>query len=260
MKPHGQPSSHNIKSHGESLSTLALSTNLNSMRMQLPTHTLSLLTLAVILSIYSLTHTPIAHAQAADDFTARQEIEAARLRLLKAIDEIENMKISDESQRIQLESLYKEITQLKDENKKLRNELNEQKNIIQELKASVEKSEKALNAQREVLVSEVSRLSVETKKKSSKSTKALHHASKQNQDTEEEPLPDMSPSSAEKRGREYYVHEVKRGQTLFSIVQAYRDQGATDATLQEVLEENNLKKNDILVAGQKIYIPKSATK
>ncbi|MCS7063905.1 MAG: LysM peptidoglycan-binding domain-containing protein [Methylacidiphilales bacterium] len=203
----------------------------------------------------------LSFAQSASDPAASEEIEAARLRLLKAIDEIENVKLSDESQRIQLESLYKEIQQLKEENRRLRSDLNEQQALIQKLRADLERSEKSLNAQREVLVNEVSRLSVEAQKKNKPSQKSSKHTTRA-VSTDEESLPEdyHHADSQRQSGREYYVHEVKKGQTLFSIVQAYRQQGATDATLEEVLEENNLKKTDTLVAGQKIYIPKAPSK
>ncbi len=226
------------------------------MRMQQLNLTLNPLILAALLFTYIDTHSQTAHAQDYKDPAVREEIEAARIRLLKAIDEIENMRLSDESQRIQLENLHKEINQIREENKKLRADIAEQQALIQQLQANIEKYEKSLNAQREVLINEVSRLSVEAKKGSSKTSKSKP-APTNIQEDELDPLPDLSPASSEKRGREYYVHEVKKGQTLFSIVQAYRQEGVTDATLQDVLEENNLKKTDVLVPGQKIYIPKS---
>jgi LysM repeat protein len=229
--------------------------------MQITNLTLHSLILAALLLTYIATHSQTAYAQAHNnDLAVREEIEAARIRLLKAIDEIENMKLSDESQRIQLESLYKEISQIKEENKRLRADIKEQQALIQRLQANIEKSEKSLNAQREVLINEISRLSVETKKTPPKASKSKTPPTKIHEENEEDPLPDLSKPSNEKRGREYYVHEVKKGQTLFSIVQAYRQEGATDATLEEVLEENNLRKTDVLVSGQKIYIPKSTTK
>jgi SMC interacting uncharacterized protein involved in chromosome segregation len=229
--------------------------------MQSPHHTSHALVFATLLLLaHSFSLTSFTHAQANKDPAVREEIEAARLRLLKAIDEIENVKLSDESQRIQLENLYKEIAQVKEENKALRAEINELQAHIQRLQTNIEKYEKSLTAQREVLVNEVSRLSVETKKAASKASKTKAAPQKIHEEAEEDPLPEATPSSSQKTGREYYVHEVKKGQTLFSIVQAYRQEGATNATLEEVLEENNLKKNDVLVAGQKIYIPKSNSK
>jgi LysM repeat protein len=65
----------------------------------------------------------------------------------------------------------------------------------------------------------------------------------------DEPAPKVS-NSPEKG----FEHEVKSGQTLSAIIQAYRDQGVK-VTLKQVLDANPTLKPERMKAGQKIFIP-----
>jgi len=50
-------------------------------------------------------------------------------------------------------------------------------------------------------------------------------------------------------GKKYYLHEVKKGQTLFSISSAY------NVSVQEIISENSALSNDKLKVGMEIKIP-----
>ena len=52
-----------------------------------------------------------------------------------------------------------------------------------------------------------------------------------------------------------FEHEVKSGQTLSAILQAYRDEKKTKATMKQVLDANPGLKPEKMLVGQKIFIP-----
>ncbi len=68
----------------------------------------------------------------------------------------------------------------------------------------------------------------------------------------DEPAP-KAPTSPEKG----FEHEVKSGQTLSAIIQAYRDQNIK-VTLKQVLDANPGLKPEKMYVGQKIFIPAPA--
>lgn len=54
---------------------------------------------------------------------------------------------------------------------------------------------------------------------------------------------------------EGYEHIVKKGQNLWAIAKAYRDNGV-QVTVEDIRKANKLKKGEILRLGQKLFIPK----
>jgi LysM repeat protein len=119
-------------------------------------------------------------------------------------------------------------------------ELGHRKNEYEALKAALEKSETNRAEERKVLLNEIGKLVA-----GAKATKNNEPASPKAEPKNDEPV-------AKEKG---YHHTVESGESLWAIVQAYREQGVT-VTVDEVRKSNNLSKNDSLKTGQNLFIPK----
>ena len=62
-------------------------------------------------------------------------------------------------------------------------------------------------------------------------------------------------AKAAPRSERGYEHVVQKGETLWAIARAYREQGV-GVTAENIRIANNLKKDSILRIGQKLFIPK----
>jgi LysM repeat protein len=200
---------------------------------------------------------------------AQQDAEAAREKLLKASDELDNIQTNSENTRVAVDgmktdvaSLQKTVTQLQSDNATLKQQLTDLQAAFDQYKADQIKA-------RQALIDNVADMLA-------KSGKSTHHKSA---DGGSEPAPEKStevhtdmsaggsnlappPEStssqdetpAPKPSKGYY-HVVVGGETVSIIAQAYRDSGVK-VTAAQIRRANGLTPDSALTPGQKLFIPK----
>jgi chromosome segregation ATPase len=151
----------------------------------------------------------------------REDSEIERQKLLRASDQLELLVAKVEQIQAETTSLRQKVEILEAENKKL----SEQAAILEKQRAK----------EKQALLEEVSKL-VAKGGGSPGSAVAAAPAAAGNQ--------------------EGYEHKVQHGETLWSILQAYREATGTKATLDDVCAASNINKTAPLRSGQMLFIPK----
>lgn len=148
----------------------------------------------------------------------REDAEIERQKLLRAADQLELLVAKVEQLQAETASLRQKISGLEEENRKLA-ELSDA-------------SEKQRAKEKQALLDEVAKLVA----KGGTAPSAT------------------APAPA--KNLEGYEHKVQHGETLWSILQAYRDATGTKASLDDVCAASNISKSAPLRSGQVLFIPK----
>jgi LysM repeat protein len=177
------------------------------------------------------------------DPARREDAEAERLKILRAADQVDILQHQLEAQQKDLDASKSEISKLTATVNDLKAELARRKSETDSLRAAFEKAESNRAEERKVLLNEVSKLVSGGKPKEVKAPKETPPAH-----------PETKPDENAKTEKGY-THTVEAGQSLWTIVQAYREQGV-NVTIEDVRKANNLTKNETLQTGRKLFIPK----
>ena len=187
----------------------------------------------------------IVHAQ---DPGATQDAEAARLKLLRAADQIEVIQASGEANAAQVATLKAEIEQQRMELDAAKAQLATLKADNASLREALEKLDAARAAERKALLDEVSKIVADAGKGQGQG----HPAPRA--ETHEKAEAPAAPAKAD-AAQKGYEYVVAKGDTLSSISAAYQAQGV-HATVADIRKANTLSNGQTLHVGQKLFIPK----
>jgi regulator of replication initiation timing len=218
----------------------------------------------------------------AQDPGAQQDAEAAREKLLKAEDELDNIQANSETTKTSVDgmkadvaTLQATVTQLQSDNAALKQQLADMQAAFDQYKAEQIKA-------RQTLIDNVAGMiaadkgsgatkSVKKKKESPDSETTTETSIQANTPDAQEattslaPPPDMVPASSDAstsdnspatvKPQKGYYHIVASGETLIMIRDAYRENGV-NVTVSEIRKANGLTETSVLKTGQKLFIPK----
>ena len=220
----------------------------------------------------------------AQDPGAAQDAEAAREKLLKASDELDNIQANSETTRAAVDgvktdvaTLQQNVTALQTENATLKQQLADLQAAFDEYKADQAKERQQLidnvadmiASAKAAKKKKASSESTETSEPSSASTSEANtevHSSMESSSPSLAPPPDNpsasasgddTPPPAPKKQKGYY-HVVAQGETVSIIAAAYRDAGVK-ITAAQIRRANGLTPDSVLTPGQKLFIPKPGT-
>ena len=214
-----------------------------------------------------------------------QDAQAAREKLLKASDELDNIQANSESTKVTLDAMKPQvaalqatITQLQTDNAALKQQLADMQAAFDQYKADQAQA-------RKTLIENVAAMIADASKSSGKSTHKKKETTEASTDsTSAEPTPKPIPQSLlpppdatstaspppaasgtadtdptpPVKPRKGYYHVVASGETLTMICEAYRENGV-NITVSEVRKANGLTADSALKTGQKLFIPKPGT-
>ena len=222
------------------------------------------------------------HAQVQDP-GAREDAEAAREKLLKAEDELDNIQANSEATKTSVDgmksdvaTLQQTVTSLQADNASLRQQLTELQAAFEQYKDDQVKSRQRLIDDVAGLVAASKGATKPAKKKKdddggtdetipAKTTDSQPSspdlAPPPDKDTTSTAAPlaasDEAPAPPPKPQKGYY-HVVAFGETLTMICNAYKENGV-NVSVAAVRKANGLTKESTLKAGQKLFIPKPGT-
>ena len=204
---------------------------------------------------------------------AAQDAEAAREKLLKASDELDNIQANSESTRAAVDGMKTDVTSLQQNVTALQNENAALKQELADLHASFDQYKADQVKERQQLIDNVANMIASSGGKTAKKKKTDAEISQPAPAPTPEPStevhtslapPDHSqPSTADtapptpKKEKGYY-HVVVEGETVSIIAAAYRDAGVK-VTSAQIRKANGLTPDSVLTPGQKLFIPKSGT-
>jgi len=203
----------------------------------------------------------------AQDPGAQQDAEAAREKLLKAADQLDNIQANSEATKTSVDgmktdvaTLQGDVTQLQSDNAALRQQVADLQAALDQFKAEQIKA-------RQTLIDNVAGMIATGKKKkeppvSEATTETLFQAKTPDAppDTPSlNPPPDTASTEdntpAPVKPQKGYYHIVASGETLIMIRDAYREKGV-NVTASEIRKANDLTEKSVLKVGQKLFIPK----
>ena len=219
----------------------------------------------------------------AQDPGAQQDAEAAREKLLKAEDELENIQANSETSKTavdgmkaDLAALQSDVTKLQDDNASLRQQLADLQASLDQFKAEQIKA-------RQALIDNVASMMAADKASGKKKKETTDSETKTETSVETQgpvihpetpslaPPPDESTTASNggdagtgaeatppPKPQKGYYHVVASGETLTMICNAYRDNGVK-VTVSQIRKANGLTEGSVLKAGQKLFIPKPGT-
>jgi len=208
---------------------------------------------------------------------AAQDAEAAREKLLKASDELDNIQTNSESTRAAVDgvktdvaSLQQNVTALQNQNASLKQQLADLQAAFDQYKAEQAKERQALidSVAGMIAASKTTkkkRTSADTTDPSAPDTSTEVHADMTGTAPNLAPPPDHPsasttdpmPPPTPKKEKGYY-HVVVQGETVPIIAAAYRDAGVK-VTAAQIRKANGLTLDSVLTPGQKLFIPKPGT-
>jgi regulator of replication initiation timing len=216
----------------------------------------------------------------AQDPGAQQDAQAAREKLLKAADQLDNIQSNSEATKASVDNMKAVITKLQTDVTQLQADNAGFKQEVADLKTAFDKAEAAHAKERQVLIDSVADLIKQsgspksTPKKKPETpapTPAKTHETEKAPATAEAsstpenltppadkppsdpaPTPDDTPPAKPQKG---YYHIVAAGETLTLICNAYRQDGV-NVSVAEVRKANGLTDKSVLKVGQKLFIPK----
>jgi regulator of replication initiation timing len=228
---------------------------------------------------------PLLHAQ---DPGARQDAEAAREKLLKAADQLDNIQANSEATKTAVDGmkadvakLQGDVTQLQTENATLRQQLADMQTSFDQFKQEQIKARQTLidNVAALIAASKGSSAPVK-KKKDASAPDATTGTSGQAKTPDAQtvnpnlaPPPDPTSGStgstapsataatatesapAPVKPQKGYYHVVAAGETLTLICNAYKENGV-NITVADIRKANGLTEKSSLKVGQKLFIPK----
>ncbi len=219
----------------------------------------------------------------AQDPGAQQDAEAAREKLLKAEDELENIQANSEATKTAVDgmktdvaTLQATVTQLQSDNAALKQQLADMQAALDQYKAEQMKERQALidNVAGMIAAAKGPGTTKSVKKKkdttaSQGTTETATPGQASGAQAGVNPPPDSAsitpgaaatgdaPPAPVKPPKGYY-HVVADGETLTLICAAYRENGV-NVTVSEIRRANGLTATSVLKTGQKLFIPKPGT-
>ena len=136
----------------------------------------------------------------------------------------------------QIEIVMGNVTRLEGEMQSLRQEIKSVREENQQLRQLIADNETRRQKEKDILLGEVA--------------KAVSEATATAPTAKPEKKEVKKPSVKE----EGYEHVVEKGQTLWIIAKAYKDQGVK-VSVDDIRKANNLKASDSIRVGQKLFIP-----
>ncbi len=223
----------------------------------------------------------------AQDPGAQQDAEAAREKLLKAEDELENIQANSETTTTAVDGMKTDVTKLQSDVTALQADNATLKQQVADLQAAFAKAEADRAKERQVLLDEVAKMVAAGSKTATKTTK------KKTPPADNDTPPPAPPSPEETNGpastatsttnaapadttastgsttgdageadtpppvktQKGYYHIVASGETLTLICKAYREDGV-HVTVAQIRKANGLTAKSVLQVGQKLFIPK----
>jgi regulator of replication initiation timing len=214
---------------------------------------------------------------------ARQDAEAAREKLLKAADQLDNIQANSEATKMSVDGmkadvakLQSDVTKLQGDNAALRQQLADLQVALDQFKAEQIKARQTLidnvagmiaagngtgaakpgKKKKEPLASEPTAENSVQPKPPDAQTAATNLSPPP--DTASTPpgastTADNTPAPV--KPQKGYYHIVAGGETLTLICAAYREKGV-NVTVSEIRKANDLTEKSILKVGQKLFIPK----
>jgi regulator of replication initiation timing len=217
---------------------------------------------------------------------AQQDAEAAREKLLKAEDELDNIQANSETTKLSVDgmktdvaALQADVAKLQSDNAALRQQLADTQAAFDQFKAEQIQSRQALidNVAAMLAAGKAAGLTKSGKKKKDSPTSEATTPAPNPPETSDaqagpsnlNPPPDnasTSPNSAAAgdtppapmKPQKGYYHVVASGETLTLICAAYRENGV-NVTVSEIRKANGLTEKSVLKTGQKLFIPKPGT-
>jgi regulator of replication initiation timing len=214
----------------------------------------------------------------------QQDAEAAREKLLKAEDELDNIqansevtKTSVDGMKTDVAKLQGDVTQLQSDNAALRQQLADLQAALDQFKAEQIKARQTLidNVAGMIAAGKGSAKPGKKKETTGSETEAATETSVEAKTPDTQaaatslaPPPDTVSAStgasapdgapAPVKPQKGYYHIVASGETLIIIRDAYRENGV-NVTVSEIRKANGLTETSVLKAGQKLFIPKPGT-
>ena len=215
---------------------------------------------------------------------AQQDAEAAREKLLKAADQLDNIQANSETTKTSVEgmktdvaALQASVTKLQGDNAALRQQLADLQAALDQFKAEQTKSRQTLidNVAGMIASGKGSGAAKPVKKKKEETSETTTETSipaktpgTQATAPNLAPPPDTTSTSTSTsiadntpppaKPQKGYYHVVAFGETLTLICAAYRENGV-NVSVSEIRKANGLTEKSILKAGQKLFIPKPGT-
>lgn len=215
---------------------------------------------------------------------AEQDAEAAREKLLKAADELDNIQANSEATKTSVDgmksdvaALQANITKLQSDNAALRQQLADLQSALDQFKAEQIKARQTLidNVAGMIAAGKGSGTAKPKKKKETEDSEIstatpiqLKTSDSPTSTPSLSPPPDAvstptSPPVADDtpppvKPQKGYYHVVAFGETLTLICTAYQQNGV-NVTVSEIRKANGLTEKSVLKAGQKLFIPKPGT-
>jgi regulator of replication initiation timing len=204
---------------------------------------------------------------------AQQDAEAAREKLLKSEDELDNIQANSEATKTSVDgmktdvaTLQSQVTALQADNAALKQQLADMQTAFDQYKAEQAQSRQTLIDNVAAMIAAGKTPATKKKKKETTPTEASVSAETSAIPSSLSPPPDAAPSPSTSAQTEEnpappikpqkgYYHVVAAGETLTMICTAYRDNGV-NVTVSEVRKANGLTETSVLKTGQKIFIPK----
>ena len=224
---------------------------------------------------------------------AQQDAEAAREKLLKAADQLDNIQANSEATKTSVDGmktdaakLQGDVTKLQGDNAALRQQLADLQSALDQFKSEQIKARQTLidnvagmiaagkgsgttkpgKKKNETPVSEANtETSVQAKTPDAPSkTPSLNHPPDTSSTSPRTSAPggnaaangDNTPPPV--KPQKGYYHVVAFGETLTLICAAYRENGV-NVTVSEIRKANGLTEKSVLKLGQKLFIPKPGT-
>jgi TolA-binding protein len=212
---------------------------------------------------------------------AQQDAEAAREKLLRAADQLDNIQANSESTKMSVDGmradvakLQADVTKLQSDNAALRQQLADLQAAFDQYKAEQIKARQILidNVAGMIAAGKASGASSPVKKKKD-APDATTGPSGQTKTPDSPPVnPNLAPppdtasppagaststdnSPAPAKPPKGYYHIVAAGETLILICNAYNDKGV-NVTVTDIRKANGLTEKSVLKVGQKLFIPK----
>jgi multidrug efflux pump subunit AcrA (membrane-fusion protein) len=199
---------------------------------------------------------PSLPAQVPDPGAAQDE-EAAREKLLKASDQLDNIQANSEATKNSVDGMKTDVATLQATVTKLQGDNDALKQQLTDLQAAFDQYKAEQLQARQTLIDNVA-ATTETSPPTTASSPPLNPTLAPPPDpaspsTETSVGEDTAPSPP--KPQKGYYHVVASGETLTMICAAYRDNGV-HVTVAEIRKANGLTEDSELKAGQKLFIPK----
>jgi len=197
---------------------------------------------------------------------AQQDAEAAREKLLKASDQLDNIQANSEATKLSVDGMKADVVKLQGDVTKLQGDNAALRQQLADLQAAFDRFKTEQIKARQTLIDNVAgMIAVGRESGATKSDKKKKEAAVQAKTPDAEaaatslaPPPDTDNTPPPSKPEKGYYHVVATGETLAMICAAYRENGVK-VTMAEIRKANGLTEKSGVKAGQKLFIPKPGT-